>query len=49
MRVEVSGERSRANDGEMLVSAICKEGPATLQGTWAKCGPTGEVGLCMRR
>jgi hypothetical protein len=39
------------NDGEVLVSAICKEGPATLQGAaGAKCGTaTGVAGLCMRK
>jgi hypothetical protein len=47
--VEASGEVIACNDGEMLVSAICKEGPATLQGAGAKCGPTGGVGLCMRK
>src|SRR6516164_1736622 len=30
--VEGSGDAVACNDGEVLVSAICKEGPATLQG-----------------
>ena len=49
--VEGSGDAVTCNDGEVLVSAICKEGPATLQGAaGAKCGTaTGVVGLCMRK
>jgi hypothetical protein len=49
--VEGSGGAFACNDGEVLVSAICKEGPATVQGTTdAKCGTaTGIVGLCMRK
>ena len=47
--VEASGDLVACNDGEVLVSAICKEGAATLQGTGAKCGVAGGVGLCMRR
>jgi Collagen triple helix repeat (20 copies) len=47
--VEASGDTITCNDGEVLVSAICKEGSATLQGTGAKCGLAGGVGLCMRR
>jgi hypothetical protein len=47
--VEASGDLIACNDGEVLVSAICKEGSATLQGTGAKCGLAGGVGLCMRR
>jgi len=49
--VEGSGDAVACNDGEVLVSAICKEGPATLQGAaGAKCGKaTGVVGLCMRK
>ena len=49
--VEGSGDAVACNDGEVLVSAICKEGPATLQGAaGAKCGTaTGVVGLCMRK
>jgi hypothetical protein len=47
--VEASAEAIACNDGEVLVSAICKEGVATLQGTSAKCGPTGGVGLCLRK
>jgi hypothetical protein len=49
--VEGSGDAVACNDGEVLVSAICKEGPATLQGTaGAKCDTaTGVVGLCMRK
>jgi hypothetical protein len=48
---EGSGDAIACNDGEVLVSAICKEGSATLQGTaGAKCGTaTGVVGLCMRK
>jgi hypothetical protein len=40
------------NEGEVLVSAICKEGPAIVQGAaaGAKCGTaTGIIGLCMRK
>jgi len=37
------------SDGEVLVSAICKEGVAVLQGAGAKCSPTGGIGLCMKR
>jgi Collagen triple helix repeat (20 copies) len=49
--VEGSGDAVACNDGEVLVTAICKEGPATLQGTaGAKCPTaTGVVGLCMRK
>src|SRR6516165_7729833 len=49
--VEGSGDAVACNDGEVLVSAICKEGPTTLQGAaGAKCGTaTGVVGLCMRK
>jgi Collagen triple helix repeat (20 copies) len=49
--VEGSGDAVACNDGEVLVSAICKEGSATLQGAaGAKCGTaTGVVGLCMRK
>jgi Collagen triple helix repeat (20 copies) len=47
--VEASGELIACNDGEVLVSAVCKEGAATLQGAGAKCGVAGGVGLCMRR
>jgi hypothetical protein len=49
--VEGSGDAVACNDGEVLVTAICKEGPATLQGTaGAKCATaTGVVGLCMRK
>ena len=49
--VEGPGDAVACNDGEVLVSAICKEGPATLQGAaGAKCGTaTGVVGLCMRK
>ena len=43
------GGMLQCNDGEVLVSAICKEGPATLQGTGAKCSPAGGAGLCMRK
>ena len=47
--VEGTGDAVACNDGEVLVSAICKEGPATLQGpSAAKCGAAGGmVGLCM--
>src|SRR5262249_28040187 len=45
--VEASGDVVSCGDGEVLVSAICKEGAATLQGTGAKCGGSaGGVGLC---
>jgi Collagen triple helix repeat (20 copies) len=49
--VEGSGDAIACNDGEVLVSAICKEGPAILQGTaGAKCATaTGVVGLCIRK
>jgi hypothetical protein len=49
--VEGSGDAVACDDGEVLVSAICKEGPASLQGAaGAKCGTaTGVVGLCMRK
>jgi Collagen triple helix repeat (20 copies) len=49
--VEGPGDAIACNDGEVLVSAICKEGPATLQGpAGAKCGTaTGVIGLCMRK
>ena len=49
--VEGPGDAVGCNDGEVLVSAICKEGPATVQGTaGARCDtPTGVVGLCMRQ
>jgi Collagen triple helix repeat (20 copies) len=47
--VEAVGDLIACNDGELLVSAICKEGAATLQGTGAKCGIAGGVGLCMRK
>jgi hypothetical protein len=48
--VEASGDVVACGDGEVLVSAICKEGPATLQGTSAKCGGSaGGVGLCLRK
>src|SRR5262245_38370452 len=50
--VEGPGDAIACNEGEVLVSAICKEGPATVQGAaaGAKCGTaTGVVGLCMRK
>jgi hypothetical protein len=50
--VEGSGDAIACNEGEVLVSAICKEGPATVQGAaaGAKCGTaTGIVALCMRK
>jgi hypothetical protein len=48
--VEAPGDVVACSDGEVLVSAICKEGSATLQGAGAKCtGAIGVVGLCMRR
>jgi hypothetical protein len=48
--VEASGDAIACNDGEVLVSAICKEGSPTLQGPGAKCSTaTGVVGLCMRK
>jgi hypothetical protein len=49
--VEGPGDSIACNDGEVLAAAICKEGPATLQGAaGAKCGTaTGVVGLCMRK
>lgn len=49
--VEGSADAVACNDGEVLVSAICREGPATLQGAaGAKCATAaGIVGLCMRK
>jgi Collagen triple helix repeat (20 copies) len=50
--VEGAGDAIACNEGEVLVAAICKEGPATVQGAaaGAKCGTaTGIVGLCMRK
>ena len=50
--VEGPGDAVACNEGEVLVSAICKEGPATVQGAaaGAKCGTaTGIIGLCMRK
>ena len=47
--VEASGDVVGCNDGEVLVSVICREGAATLQGVGAKCSAAGGVGLCMRR
>jgi Collagen triple helix repeat (20 copies) len=49
--VEGSGDAIACSDGEVLVSAICKEGAAILQGAAAaKCGTaTGVVGLCLRK
>jgi Collagen triple helix repeat (20 copies) len=50
--VEGPGDAIACNEGEVLVAAICKEGPATLQGAaaGAKCGSaTGIIGLCMRK
>jgi hypothetical protein len=49
--VEGSADAIACNDGEVLVSAICKEGSATLQGAaGAKCAiASGVVGLCMRK
>jgi hypothetical protein len=47
--VEASGDTINCNGGEVLVSAICKEGAATQQGAGAKCSTAGIVGLCMRR
>jgi hypothetical protein len=50
--VEGPGDTIACNEGEVLVSAICKEGPATVQGAGAgaKCGTaTGIIGLCMRK
>jgi hypothetical protein len=50
--VEGPGDTIACNEGEVLVSAICKEGTATVQGTatGAKCGTaTGIIGLCMRK
>jgi len=50
--VEGPGDTIACNEGEVLVSAICKEGPATVQGTatGAKCGTAaGIIGLCMRK
>ena len=50
--VEGPGDTIACNEGEVLVSAICKEGTATVQGTatGAKCGTAaGIIGLCMRK
>jgi Collagen triple helix repeat (20 copies) len=50
--VEGAGGAIACNEGEVLVAAICKEGPATVQGAAAaaKCGTaTGIVGLCVRK
>jgi len=50
--VEGPGDAIACNEGEVLVSAICKDGPATVQGAAAsaKCGTaTGIIGLCMRK
>jgi hypothetical protein len=48
--VEAPGDVVACSAGEVLVSAICKEGSATLQGAGAKCsGAIGVVGLCMRK
>ena|SRR6516164_48761 len=50
--VEGPGDAIACNESEVLVSAICKEGPTTVQGaaTGAKCGTaTGIIGLCMRK
>ena len=50
--VEGPGDAIACNESEVLVSAICEEGPATVQGaaTGAKCGTaTGIIGLCMRK
>jgi Collagen triple helix repeat (20 copies) len=50
--VEGPGDSIACSEGEVLVAAICKEGPATVQGAaaGAKCGTaTGIVGLCMRK
>ena len=50
--VEGPGDAIACNESEVLVSANCKEGPATVQGaaTGAKCGTaTGIIGLCMRK
>ena len=50
--MESSGDTLSCNEGEVLISAICKEGggSAVLQGTAAKCGaPVGVVGVCMRK
>jgi hypothetical protein len=49
--VEGSGDAIACSDGEVLVSAICKDGPASLQGAaGAKCGTAaGVVGLCLRK
>jgi hypothetical protein len=50
--VEGPGDAIACNEGEVLVAAICKEGPATVQGAaaGAKCGTaTGIIGLCMRK
>jgi hypothetical protein len=48
--VEAAGDIVACNDGEVLVSAMCKEGSATLQGAGAKCSaPAGAVGLCLRK
>src|SRR5215831_17305577 len=50
--VEGAGDAIACNEGEVLVAAICKESPATVQGAAAaaKCGTaTGIIGLCMRK
>jgi collagen triple helix repeat protein len=49
--VEGSGDAIACNGDEVLVSAICKEGSATLQGpAGAKCSTaSGVVGLCIRK
>ena len=50
--VEGPGDAIACNEGEVLVAAICKEGPATVQGAaaGAKCASaTGIIGLCMRK
>lgn len=50
--VEGAGDAIACNEGEVLVAAICKEGPATVQGAaaGARCSTaTGIVGLCMRK
>jgi hypothetical protein len=48
--VEASGDVVTCNAGEVLVSVICKEGSASLQGGGGKCtAAAGAVGLCMKR
>jgi hypothetical protein len=49
--VQGPGDAIACSEGEVIVSAICKEGPATLQGPGgAKCGTAGGVvALCMRK